>query len=404
MTARSWRLVVCGTSHKTSSLEEREPFQLGAEEVPRANAVFGGLPEVMESAILSTCNRVEFYFVTAREREPLDIVEGFYRDFKALDVPSARHLFQAKKGRHAADHLFRVSAGIDSMVVGENQILGQVKDAYSSACAVKSAGKVIHRLFHQAFRVGKRVRSETEVGKGACSVSSAALEMLAEVLDPLDTPTVLLVGVNQMTSLAAKRLRQGEGRQLLFANRTAEKAVEFASGFDADGFGLDQLPGLIAQADVVITCTSSPEPIITQPIMTDALKHRRDSRLVVVDMAIPRDVDIPKDWDPAIEVKDLEDIKRFVDQRQHQRELAIPQAEEIIERRLDEFDYWYGHVLHEPIYNGRASTIDIIREEELAPILEKLPSELRNELNQATRRIVDRVVKVTNRTSVKRSE
>lgn len=404
MTAGGWRLVVCGTSHKISSLEEREPLQLGTEEIPKANALFGGMPEVMESAIVSTCNRVEFYFVTAREREPLDTVEDFYRDFNGLEVSAVRHLFQTKKGRHAADNLFRVAAGIDSMVVGENQILGQVKDAYSSACAVKSAGKVIHRLFHQAFRVGKHVRSETEVGRGACSVSSAALEMLAEVLDPLDTPTVLFVGVNQMTSLAAKRLRQAEGHRLLFANRTAEKAVEFAAGFDADGFGLDRLPELIAQADVVMTCTSSPAPIITQPIMTDALKRRRNNRLVVVDMAIPRDVDIPKDWDPSVEVKDLEDIKRFVDRRQHQRELAIPQAEEIIERRLDEFDYWYGHVLHEPIYNGRANTIDTIREEELAPILEKLPSGLRNEINQATRRIVDRVVKFTNRSAARRSE
>jgi glutamyl-tRNA reductase len=121
-------------------------------------------------------------------------------------------------------------------------------------------------------------------------------------------------------------------------------------------------------------------------------------------MAIPRDVDIPKDWDSSVEVMDLEDIKRFVDHRQHQRELAIPQAEEIIERRLDEFDYWYGHVLHEPIYNGRANAIDIIREEELAPILKKLPPELQNQLKQATRRIIDRVIKVASRSVAGRSE
>jgi glutamyl-tRNA reductase len=404
MPAGSWRLVVCGTSHKTSSLEEREPLQLGAEEIPKANALFGGLPEVMESAIVSTCNRVEFYFVTARDRDPVDTIARFYHELKGLDIEPFRRLIQTKKGRHAADHLFRVAAGIDSMVVGENQIMGQVKDAYSSACSVKSAGKVVHRLFHQAFRVGKRVRTDTEVGKGACSVSTAAVEMLGEVLERHDTATLLLVGVNQMIRLAAKRLGQAEGHRLLFANRTAEKAAEFASGFGADGFGLDRLPELIAQADVIITCTSSPDPIISQSMMADALDRRQKSRLVIVDMAIPRDVDIPKDWDSSVEVMDLEDIKRFVDHRQHQRELAIPQAEEIIERRLDEFDYWYGHVLHEPIYNGRANAIDIIREEELAPILKKLPPELQNQLKQATRRIIDRVIKVASRSVAGRSE
>lgn len=404
MRAGNWRLVVCGTSHKASSLEEREPLQLGTEDIAKANALFAGQPEIMESAIVSTCNRVEFYFVTARDREPLDTVASFYHEFKGLDITPFSRLMYTKKGRHAADHLFRVAAGIDSMVVGENQILGQVKDAYSSACAVKAAGKIIHRLFHQAFRVGKRVRTDTGVGKGACSVSTAAVEMLEDVLEPHKNPTLLFVGVNQMIRLAAKRLGQTGEARLLFANRTAEKAVEFASGFGADGFGLDRLPELIARADVIITCTSSPDPIITRPVMADALNHRREGRLVIVDMAVPRDVDVPKDWNSSVEVKDLEDIKRFVDARQHQRELAIPQAEEIIERRLDEFDYWYGHVLHEPIYNGRANVIDTIREEELAPILKKLPSELHNELNQAARRIIDRVVKVAKRSAAERSE
>ena len=290
------------------------------------------------------------------------------------------------------------------MVLGENQILGQVKGAYSSACAVKSVGKVLHRLFHQAFRVGKRVRTDTELGKGACSVSTAAVEMLAAELEALETPSIVFVGINQMIGLAAKKLAQVDGARLAFANRTADKAAVFAGKFGAEGFGLDRLPELISKADVIVSCTSSPEPVITRRMIDDATAARPGRRLIIMDLAIPRDVDMPKDAHDFVEVNDLEDVKRFVEDRQQKRELAIPQAEEIIGRRLDEFEYWYGHVLHEPIYNGRSNALESIRREELAAIIDKLPTELQNELNQATRRIVDRVIKASRRPAARKSE
>jgi glutamyl-tRNA reductase len=404
MKDESWRLVACGVTHKTSSLEEREALQLGADEIGKANAIFCAAPDVMESVILATCNRVEFYFVANSKRDPADIIAEFYDEFKGIDIGSYRDAFRTRKARHAADHLFRVAAGIDSMVVGENQILGQVKAAYSTACSVKSAGKITHRLFHQAFRVGKHVRTDTEIGKGACSVSTAAVDMLDASLANRPAPVVLFIGINQMIDHAAKRLGRLEGARLLFANRSADKAAEYAAGFGAEGQGLERLVDLLADADVVVSCTSSREPVITRSMMSDALARRRGGTLMIVDMAVPRDVDLPRDFDPSVEVKDLDDIKRFVARQRQQRETAIPQAEEIISRRLDEFDYWYGHVLHDPIYNGRGVTMDAIRQDELSAILEKLPPELQNELNQATRRIVDRVVKITNRSANKRTE
>ena len=193
MNPSSKRLVVCGVTHQTSTLEEREPLQVGTDELARANTVFARLPQVTESAIVSTCNRIEFYFVTARDQEPLDIVAAFYKELKGLDLEPYRRLFEARKSTHAAEHLFRVATGIDSMVVGETQIFGQIKDSYASACAVKSAGKVIHRLFHQAFRVGKQVRTDTEMGKGACSVSTATVELLKSKLSIHDRPVILFV-------------------------------------------------------------------------------------------------------------------------------------------------------------------------------------------------------------------
>ncbi|MFH2056967.1 MAG: hypothetical protein ABIJ61_13495, partial [bacterium] len=183
-----WRLVLCGINYKQSSVEEREPLQLSNEDLAEAQALFSSLPGVLESIIVSTCNRIEFYFVCQVDYSPWQTVQTFYRRLRDLDIASLRPKFYVESGRQVAAHLFHVAAGIDSMVLGENQIVGQLRDAYSSSCAVKSSGKIIHRLFHQAFRAGKLVRSETEMGKGACSVASAAMGLLQEKLAKFNKP------------------------------------------------------------------------------------------------------------------------------------------------------------------------------------------------------------------------
>jgi glutamyl-tRNA reductase len=395
MNPSSKRLVVCGVTHQTSTVEEREPLQIGADELARANIAFAKLPHVTESTIVCTCNRVEFYFVTRRDSVPLDIVADFYREYRGLDLEPYRRLFETRKSTHAAEHLFRVATGIDSMVVGETQIFGQIKDSYASACAVKAAGKVIHRLFHQAFRVGKQVRTDTEMGKGACSVSTAAVELLKSKLSIHERPVILFVGINQMIKLAAARCGRLHHSKYIFANRTVEKAVEFAERFEAEGFGLDKLGELLAQADVAITCTSSPEPIINHEMIMSAMKERNGERLIMLDLAIPRDVDFPKGERDGVEVLDLEDIKAFVSTQMVKREEAIPQAEEIIKQKLDEFNYWWQHVREEPLYNGHGDTLTSIVDDELSPLLEQCPAELKEQLNQAARRIAERVARTT---------
>lgn len=386
------RLVMCGINHKHSTLEQREPLQIGHEELAPANALFARHPQVLESMVVSTCNRVEFYFVTGRDQEPFDIVADFFHDFNKTDIKPLVENFRARKGPHAADHLFRVAAGIDSMVLGENQIVSQLKEAYSSACAVKSAGKVIHRLIHQAFRVGKQVRSNTEMGKGACSVSSAAVELLNSKIDTLTRPSILFIGVNQMIKLAASRIHQIDSTTFKFANRTESKAVAFAEKFEGQGFGLDKLPELMTEADVIFTCTSSNVPIITRLMIEKTLAARGGRRLIVIDLAIPRDVDYPHESNNAIQVYNLEDIKEFVRDQQEKREQAIPRAEELIDLKLTEFNYWWQHVKQEPLYNGQTDTIESIRLEELKTLLHKIPPDLRGELEETTRRLVQRVV------------
>jgi len=394
MALGDWQLAACGINYKSSSLAEREPLQISHDDMARANSVLSNLPEVKESAVVSTCNRVEFYFVTERTNQPLDIVEKFYSRFNNTNLLEAKEHFYTKKNRHAAAHLFRVAAGIESMVLGENQILGQLKEAYSSSCAVKASGKIIHRLFHQAFRVGKVVRSDTEMGKGACSVSSATVEMLKAKMESIDNPTVLFIGVNQMIALAATGLYRLNINNFIFANRTKEKAVSMAAKYKSDGFPLEYLPNIIPKVDVIISCTSADQPIINQKMLANVLDASPDKKLMIMDMAVPRDVDVDNNYNQNIEILDLENVQQFVRDQQTRRELAIPEAEKIIECKLDEFIYWYNHVRYEPIYNGLDGLFESLRQQELAGILNDLDDTTRTRVDSATKVLINKLLQI----------
>lgn len=407
MTSVSWFLTVCGISHKTSSIEQRELLQLGHEQIAKANAVFSNLPGVMESIIVSTCNRVEFYFVSNGNENPFETIKLFYKEYKDIDISNLTENFYSKKGPHTASHLFKVSAGMDSMVFGESQILGQVKDAYSSACSVRAVGKIIHRLFHQAFRVGKQVRTDTEMGRGACSISSAAVALLKDYIHDFEKPSILFIGVNQMIALAASGLSKIENARFVFANRTVEKAVEFAAKYNGEAHSLGELSNLIPQVDIIVSCTGSELPIITGEMMDDIFAKSagrfgaNKKKLIIMDMAVPRDVEIDKSYNPAVRVFDLEDIHEYVNNQQSKKEAEIPKVQEIVDRRLGEFNYWFDHVRHEPIYNGLDGVFETIRSQEISVILKKLPPELRDDVDKITKRIVNRLLQIKVRTSGK---
>ncbi|MCD6162484.1 MAG: glutamyl-tRNA reductase [candidate division Zixibacteria bacterium] len=394
MTSSSWHLIVCGISHKTSTLKQREPLQIGRDEIVKAAISFGELKGVMEVIIVSTCNRVEFYAIAKKIAEPFELVKSFYQNYKNLDIADIEHCFYSKNNKHTVSHLFNVAAGIDSMVLGENQILGQLKDAYSSACTAKTTGKIIHKLFHQAFRVGKLVRSETEMGKGACSVSSTTVEFLKDRISRLGKPAILFVGVNQIINLAASKIIKFPHGKLMFANRTPEKAVKFAAKFNGSGYSLDRLSSLIESADLVITCTGSKEPVITRQMIDTYISSGKSNGLIIMDIAAPRDVEIGKNYHANIEVFDLEDIKQHVKEHQQKRELAIPQAQEIIERKLSEFAYWFDQVRHEPSYNGLGEACEEIRLKEISKVLGKLSPELKDEVNRTTKVLVKKILQV----------
>ena len=401
MASLSNRLILCGISHKTSTLEERAPLGFGHADLAQANAEFSDIPEVIESCIISTCNRVEFYLLTDKHTDPFELVSLFYKKHKNIDLSPLNNNFQIKRDKHVVSHLLKVVGGLESMVLGESQVHGQVKEAYSSACAVKATGKVIHRLFHQAFRVGKQIRSDTVMGKGACSVSSASIDLIKSKNGNLKDPTVLFIGINQMISLAASNLSRKHHGEFLFANRTKEKAIQLAKKYGAKGFGLDELPRLLQKADILISCTGSEQPIVSASMIEVLKKEIPDKKLVMMDMAIPRDIEYQKETFTNIYLFDLEDVRHHAACQQQKREAAIPQAEEIVERRLEEFMYWFDNVRHERLSASVEESFEQLREKELAEVINKLSPDLQNELNEATRSLVQKLVRVTARTCSK---
>ncbi len=392
--AAGWGLVMCGINHKTSQLEERERLQIDRESIAAAHAGLASLPGVQEALIVSTCNRIEFYMVARRNDDPFNIAVTFYRRLRDLDITALRENFYVRKGKHAAAHLFRVAAGIDSMVLGENQILGQIKEAYSSACAVKVAGKIIHRLFHQAFRVGKLVRTETDMGKGSCSMSSAAVGLLKSHLDAEARPAVLFVGTSKMIALAASSWNRLHHGRLMFANRTQAASKVLAAKYGASHYSLDDLPSLLAEADIVISCTGSPEPIITCDMLQAHLYAYPSHKLMIMDMAVPRDVEFDKDGHSDLTIFDTDDIQRYVKEQQSIRAAAVPDAERLVDERLSEFAFWYDHVRNEMTPLRTMEDFERVRREDLALLLGDLPEDVRSKVDEQTNRLVQKLAQM----------
>lgn len=388
------QIVVVGVNHTTCTTAERQQFQLMPDQVADCQVRLSRVAEVTESVILVTCNRVEFYLVTAQSVDPLETMSRVYAGLGRELSKADWGRFYVLREHDAVAHLFRVAAGIDSMVLGENQILGQVKDAFSAACQLKTVGRILQRAFHQAFRVGKQVRNETEMGRGACSVSSAAVELLRSRLAAFDKPDVLFVGAGRMISLAASRVAGLPVGKLHFANRTRERAEALAAAYGFGGHSLVDLPDLLEVTDVVISCTGAEERVITSAMLDRVSRRRAGRPLLLLDLAMPPDIEYEPGRYGSITLCNLDDLKEFVSRNQVRRVAEVPKAELLIEQRLAEFVYWYAHVHREAECEQLAQALERVRRQELERVLAKLPLELRTELTDASRNLVERVLQV----------
>ena len=328
-------LLTCGFSHASAPLELRERYALSKDEVREALNTLVRRDGIHGVVIVSTCNRVEFHLECEEPREVVSMVLEVLGGEQDEELRSALY---TKVDTTSARHLFRVCAGLDSLVLGENQIQGQVREAYSLACRERTAGAVLHRAFHEAFRTGKAVRANTDLGKGPNSVSGVALELLVSHLGDLRGRSVLIVGVSPMNDIAAEKLTR-LGATLLVVNRTFDRARRFAGEHRAQALSFDRLEAILREVDVVVSCTSATEPLVSATRLRGILEDRQ-RELCLVDLAVPRDFEPLSEPHPKLYSLDLDDLHGHHRRAQRERAEASSVSEAIVEERVGTFGQW----------------------------------------------------------------
>ena len=374
-------LILVGTSHQRAPVELREQLHV---EAPEAGELAGSLAGAGEAVALSTCNRTELYLV---DPDP-DAAEG--RAFAELAaraglseseiVPS----LYAVRDEAAAVHLFRVAAGLDSLIPGEAQILGQVRAAYEAACGLEAVGTTLHRLFGQALRVGRRVRSETAIGRNPASVSSAAAELAEQALGDLRGRGVLVIGAGKMSDLAAVNLVARGAETVVVANRSPERAQELAERFGGQAVGLQAVEEELEHADVVVSSTSSEGHVLTADVVAGAMRKRGGRPIFFIDIAVPRDLDPKIGALQGCHLYDVDDLERVVETSMAGRREEAVQAETIVAEEGERFREWWRSLDVVPAIASLRARAEAIRLAELSRAEGRLAS-----LSPAERRAVE---------------
>jgi len=336
-------LLVVGVSHRTAPLEVREKLAFTDDAIEPAVRQLAALPTIGEAMLLSTCNRVEIYAATRGNggtAPALDDVHRFFAEHRRLALPSVSPHLYDHVGVAAVVHTFRVASSLDSLVLGEPQILGQMKSAYGIATQVGVLGPILGRCLERAFGVAKRVRTETAIARGAANVSSVAVQLAQKVFGELDGKTVLVVGAGKMSDLAARHLADDGAGRILVTNRSPERAVALAGRVGGEARPWSELESLLAGADVVISSTGSREPIITRALMKGVMKARKHQPIFLVDIAVPRDIEPGCGDLDGVYLFDIDDLERVVVENRKGREKESESAEEIVAVEVKQFLSW----------------------------------------------------------------
>ena len=332
-------LIAIGLNHQTAPLSLRERVAFDAAALPAALAALRAQPGVSEAALVSTCNRTEIYAEVEAGHEAVPaqwLARSQGLDESALDAYLYRHV-----DADAVRHLFRVATGLDSMVLGEPQILGQVKEAWQAARAAGSLGNPLDRLFQQGFAVAKRVRTDTRIGAHPVSVAYAAVRLARQVFARLDQASVLLVGAGDTIELAARHLADAKVQRLLVANRTLEHAQALAARHGGVALPLSELPKHLAEADIVISATASRQPVISRADVAAALAARRLRPMFLLDLAVPRDIAPEVGTLADAYLYTVDDLEQVIEENRASRREAAQQAEAIIDLQVDHYLAWW---------------------------------------------------------------
>ncbi len=358
-------IVIVGLSHKTAPVEIREKLAFAPTAMERPLRQMLELATITEGLIVSTCNRVELCAVTREPDAAVAELRRFLAEYHEISPEEINENLFDYQGEEAIRHLFRVSSSLDSMVLGEPQILGQIKTAYGYAAEFKTAGLILNRFLHKAFSVAKRVRTETAIASNAVSVSFAAVELARKIFDRLDNKGVMIIGAGEMCELAARHFVSNGISKVLVTNRTFERAEKLAAEFNGKAVPFDSFVDHLAEVDIVMTSTGAPNFILGKRQMEEVLKRRKNRPMFLIDIAVPRDID-PKVNDIGnTYLYDVDDLQGVVQANLKERQKEAGKAEAIVEQEIGQFHLWLGNLEVKPTVIALRRKFEEIRQQEL---------------------------------------
>ncbi|MBT8395972.1 MAG: glutamyl-tRNA reductase [Gemmatimonadetes bacterium] len=386
-------LIVLGVSHKTASAQIRDEVQVHPEEMGTVYSRLRAHPELLrEVLILSTCNRTELYGFARNRTEADQLLRETVDEVKGVSHFNNGKYTYSWAGRDTVRHLFRVASGLDSMMIGESQVLGQVREAFETADGHKAVGALLTRLFNNAVHVGKRSRTETEIGKGTVSVAHAAVEMAQKIVDRLDRSSVLVVGAGETGALVARHFADAGPRALTVINRTFDRAETLAGELNGTAQPWEDMDRALVEAKIIVTATGAREPIIDARRMARVLKRSAMGPKVLVDIANPRNVHPKTGALDRVFLYDLDALESIAEQNHSRRRREIPKVEGIIVEEVDRFLAWYESLDMVPVIRALRGRFQEIAEKELKRQVKNFDSADLEALEEYTRALLNKLL------------
>ncbi|MBI5681594.1 MAG: glutamyl-tRNA reductase [Deltaproteobacteria bacterium] len=385
-------IIIVGLSHKTAPVEIREKLSFPAETIAVSLNKLCSNSSINEGVIVSTCNRVEIFAITPDVEKGLWQVKRFLSEYHNVQIDALEEHLYTYTGDGAVQHLFKVAAGLDSMVIGEPQIFGQIKDAYGYAVQYKTAGIIINKLFHKAFSVAKRIRTETNIGSSAVSISYAAVELARKIFGKMEGKAAMLIGAGEMAELAARHLLNNGVNEILIANRSYERAVEMARTFKGTPIMFREFGHYLKRVDVVIVSTAAPRYIIMPIQIEDVIKERKNKPMFFIDISVPRNIDPLINNIDNVYLYNIDDLQGVIEANLKERQKEARLAENITHDEVAKFCRWIKSLNVVPTIISLRKKFDEIKKGELNEALSSL-KDLSDEQKKTIEKMADAIIK-----------
>lgn len=382
-----------GISHRTAPVEIRDQVALNQEEQKKAVTALRNEFGLEGCMIISTCNRTEVYISNDNPRSVIPNIRKWFSVFKKCPVFLDDQLIYELYGSEAAGHYFRVITGMDSLIVGETQIAGQVKDGYDLAHELEATDSLLNKLFNFAMQAKKKVRNETFLCDGTVSISFAGVELARKIFSDLRDKEILVIGAGKTAELAAFHFMENGMKNIIVVNRTYQKARDLADMYQGQAYQLKDLPSALKNADVVISATSSETHVVTREIMANISRARNHRPIFLIDLAIPRDIDPDIQEIDGVFLYNLDDLNEIVEMNLKKREKELPKSQKIVDEYLVEFQKWNANNSMASIAGRLKKQLDTLRMNEIDRLKSHFPKDGLNEINLLTESIINKVVR-----------